>query len=88
MIIETCPRCGNDLINFEITTYPPIPGKECLKCGWRWTGEPEKIVRVPFMINNGKFDERSKNNNKEDIKLTYTGIDEKITEDEICNLFA
>lgn len=88
MIIETCPRCGHDLINFELTTYPPIPGKECWKCGWRWTGNPEKIIRVPFSGANGEIDEYSKAIMGEEIKLTYTGIGEKISKEDICNLFA
>lgn len=48
MIIETCPKCGADLVSFVLTRYPPIPKKECSCCGWSWTGEPEKITRVPF----------------------------------------
>lgn len=47
-IIETCPKCGHDLMNLVLTTYPPIPQKKCFSCGWSWTGEPEKVVRVPF----------------------------------------
>lgn len=47
-IIETCPKCGHDLIDIIITTYPPIPKKECWNCGWSWTGEREEVVRVPF----------------------------------------
>lgn len=48
MIIETCPRCGADLVTFVLTCDPPVPKKECLCCGWSWTGEPEEITRVPF----------------------------------------
>lgn len=48
IIIETCPKCGFDLHDEVICTYPPIPRKVCGNCGWSWTGEPEKIVRVPF----------------------------------------
>lgn len=54
MTIETCPICGGDLMNFEIATYPPIPAKQCNRCGWRWEGEREQIVRVPFA--GGGFD--------------------------------
>lgn len=49
IIIETCPRCGNDLRDVCICTYPPIPRKECPSCGWFWEGEPEQVVRVPFV---------------------------------------
>lgn len=48
IVIETCPKCGCDLHEEVICTYPPIPRKACWNCGWSWTGEPEKIVRVPF----------------------------------------
>lgn len=47
-IIETCPKCGHDLTDLVLTTYPPIPQKKCFSCGWEWTGEPEEVVRVPF----------------------------------------
>jgi hypothetical protein len=48
IIIETCPKCGHDLTDLVIATYPPIPHKKCFGCGWEWTGEREEIVRVPF----------------------------------------
>lgn len=48
MIIETCPNCGGPLMNISLDTYPPIPKKECWKCGWSWTGEPEKIEYKSF----------------------------------------
>lgn len=47
-IIETCPKCGHDLRDEIIATYPPIPRKVCYNCGWSWEGQPEQIVRVPF----------------------------------------
>ena len=47
-IIETCPKCGHDLVDLALTTYPPIPQKKCFNCGWEWTGEREEVVRVPF----------------------------------------
>ena len=49
MVIETCPKCGGDLISYVLTSYPPIPGKKCTKCEWRWQGEVEEIKRVPFI---------------------------------------
>lgn len=47
-IIETCPKCGHDLADLVLMTYPPIPQKKCFNCGWEWTGEREEVVRVPF----------------------------------------
>ena len=48
IIIETCPKCGHDLVDVIIATYPPIPKKECWNCGWSWEGKMEEVVRVPF----------------------------------------
>ena len=51
IIIETCPKCGHDLVPIMLTTYPPIPKKECFHCGWSWEGQREEVVRVPFNEN-------------------------------------
>ena len=48
IIVETCPKCGADIEDLVIATYPPIPVKRCTKCDWRWEGEREDVVRVPF----------------------------------------
>jgi hypothetical protein len=48
IIIETCPKCGHDLRDVMLASYPPIPKKECWNCGWSWTGEREDVIRVPF----------------------------------------
>ena len=48
ILIETCPKCGHDLVDLIIATYPPIPRKECWNCGWSWEGKQEEVVRVPF----------------------------------------
>jgi len=64
IIIETCPKCGHDLHDEVICTYPPIPRKICYSCGWSWEGEPERIMRVPFG-GNGLNDF----NNNDDISL-------------------
>lgn len=58
IIIETCPKCGHDLRDEVICTYPPIPRKVCWNCGWSWTGEREKIKRVPFGGNTNTFTEK------------------------------
>lgn len=50
IIIETCPKCGHDLMDIELATFPPIPQKRCWKCGWTWTGKPEEVVRKPFDV--------------------------------------
>ena len=58
IVIETCPKCGHDLQDEVICTYPPIPRKVCWNCGWSWTGEREKIKRVPFGGNTNTFTEK------------------------------
>lgn len=58
IVIETCPKCGNDLRDEVICTYPPISRKVCWNCGWSWTGEREKIKRVPFGGNTNTFTEK------------------------------
>lgn len=56
MIIETCPRCGHDLMNIMLASNPPIPKKECWHCGWSWTGELEEVIRMPFGGNSLEHD--------------------------------
>lgn len=56
MIVESCPRCGADLVSSILTCDPPIPKKDCPCCGWRWIGEPEEIIRVPFGGNSYETD--------------------------------
>ena len=48
IIIETCPECGHDLADMMFCSNPPIPEKYCMRCGWRFVGKPQKIVRIPF----------------------------------------
>ena len=58
IVVETCPKCGHDLHDVVICTYPPIPRKVCWNCGWSWTGKPEKITRVPFGSNTNTFTDK------------------------------
>lgn len=58
IVIETCPKCGHDLHDVVICTYPPIPRKVCWNCGWSWTGKPENITRVPFGGNTNNFTDK------------------------------
>ena len=57
MIICTCPRCGTDLIDTVIYTYPPKVQKWCPSCGWSYTEDHEEVIRVPFggNLGNGAF---------------------------------
>ena len=79
IIIETCPKCGHDLHDLVITTYPPIPVKKCLNCGWSWEGEREEVVRVPFkedFLKAGYSDEDSRTlaNLATDSTILYNGF--------------
>ena len=56
IIIETCPKCGHDLLDEVILTNPPIHAKHCSNCGWCWEGGQEEVVRVPFVDNNFVLD--------------------------------
>lgn len=57
MIIYTCPRCGTDLIDTVICTYPPKVQKLCPSCGWTYIEDHEEVTRVPFggNLGNGAF---------------------------------
>lgn len=48
IIIDTCPKCGYDLVSEAICSYPPINYKVCCRCGWHWAENREEIKRVPF----------------------------------------
>lgn len=61
-IIETCPRCGADLIDVVIATCPEIVRKECWSCGWASQGEKEEVVRIPFGGNRSCPDTATLNN--------------------------
>lgn len=52
IVVETCPKCGEQLCDEVICTYPPIPAKRCMMCGWYWEGTPEKIEYRPFIFEN------------------------------------
>ena len=51
-VIYTCPKCGSDLDEIILTTYPPKYMKMCknLKCGWHHIEVPEEdaVVRIPY----------------------------------------
>lgn len=75
IVIETCPICGHDLTDLVLTTYPPIPKKQCFSCGWSWTGEREEVIRVPFGGNSFIPDTTNYLNTYIDdiVDITYTG---------------
>lgn len=77
IIIETCPKCGHDLVDSVICTNSPIPKKECINCGWTWEGKREEIVRVPFVenkIDTVKLEQPACDNCSNNIKNGGSGI--------------
>lgn len=48
MIVYTCPKCGSDLQDIVLTSYPPQHKKYCSNCGWSHT-EKEEICRIPYV---------------------------------------
>ena len=57
IIIETCPKCGHDLADIELATYPSISKKQCFHCGWSSTGGQEEIIRTPYNNNINNFEQ-------------------------------
>lgn len=49
MIIYTCPKCGADLMFYQIDTYPPIDVASCTRCGLEHK-KTQEIERVPYTI--------------------------------------
>lgn len=58
MIIYTCPKCGENLMSYVITTFPPINVKECCHCGWRHEDNPQDIMYIQFPEEEEKNDLR------------------------------
>ena len=84
IIIETCPKCGHDLTDLVICTYPPIPQKKCFNCGWSWEGEREEVIRVPFGGNS--LEMASDNSYLNDfLKMGYSEEDSKTLADLAVN---
>lgn len=56
-IIYTCPKCGTDLIDTVMRTYPAKYQYWCPSCGWTYTEDHEEVIRVPFggNLGNGAF---------------------------------
>lgn len=49
-IVYTCPKCGNDLQEEVICTYPPIHVKKCYSCGWSEEQmQEQEIIRIPYI---------------------------------------
>lgn len=47
-IIYTCPKCGSDLQELCLPSYPPQYQKRCLNCGWVSEIEKSEIIRIPY----------------------------------------
>ena len=50
MIIYTCPKCGSDLEELVLMTYPPQYQKLCRKCGYEYIEQTKtETIRIPFV---------------------------------------
>lgn len=88
IIIETCPKCGHDLLNEVICTYPPIPRKSCPSCGWSWEGEREEVIRIPFGGNSLIVDDLvdiCQGTNTTPSVLNNINADNRLATTKICN---
>jgi len=47
MIVYTCPRCGGDLEETLLTSYPPQHEVCCNNCGWTHVTR-EEIRKIPY----------------------------------------
>lgn len=49
-IIYTCPKCGSDLEEIVLATYPPQYQSRCPKCGWDHI-KKDTVIRIPYPEN-------------------------------------
>lgn len=54
MIVYICPKCGGDLQEIVLTSYPAQYQKYCSNCGWTHI-EKEKIYRIPYTPDTSSF---------------------------------
>lgn len=45
-VVETCPKCGGNIIPEVLATYPPVYRKRCTRCGTVWTRSPSVTSNV------------------------------------------
>ena len=46
-IIYTCPKCGSDLEETVLMSYPPQYRRLCRKCGYKYI-EQTRTIRISF----------------------------------------
>ena len=56
IIIDFCPKCGHELRETVICTYPPIDRKECCRCGWSWESAPLPIIKPTMIQDNTNYE--------------------------------
>ena len=47
-IIYTCPKCGNDLVDVCLCSYPAKNAMYCINCGFMTEPEIEETIRIPY----------------------------------------
>ena len=51
MIVYTCPKCGSDLQEIVLTSYPPQSKMYCTNCNWSHI-ETDKVYKIPYKVEN------------------------------------
>ena len=75
-IIYTCPKCGSDLEELVLASYPPQYQKLCRKCGYKYI-EKTETIRIPFVepeVNQTILDNNACDNCSNNPKNGGTGI--------------
>lgn len=47
IVIYTCPKCGSDLQELILASYPPIHVTECRVCGWK-SEKQDDVLKMPY----------------------------------------
>ena len=47
IIVYTCPKCGEELEEEVLASYPPIYVTRCRSCGWK-TEKQDDILKIPY----------------------------------------
>lgn len=62
MIEYVCPKCGGELDEICLMTYPPQYITKCKECGWSHTKQ-EEVLKIPYPTLKSDFIEVTQVNN-------------------------
>ena len=71
-IIYTCPKCGHDLVDVSLCSYPAKNAMYCMNCGFMSEPESEEIVRIPYG-GNYHYDHIINSSNEELLRINSSG---------------